>query len=129
MDLFADGVRRIEHRLANLTPKPLRPIPVLIGGAGERRMLPLVGRHAHIWHSSMGMETFRRKNDLVKQYAADAGRDDSAIERALTWTSPADADAFAAEGVTLFTTEIKPTDDGYNFTKLTDMLAWRDSRH
>ena len=45
------------------------------------------------------------------------------------WTSPADADAFAAEGVTLFTTEIKPTDDGYNFTELTDMLAWRDSRH
>ena len=47
----------------------------------------------------------------------------------MTWTRPADADAFAAEGVTLFTTEIKPTDDGYNFTELTDMLAWRDSRH
>jgi hypothetical protein len=54
----------------------------------------------------MDMETFRRKNDLVKQYAADA-----------------------AEGVTLFTTRIEPTDDGYNFTELTDMLAWRDSRH
>jgi hypothetical protein len=77
----------------------------------------------------MNMETFRRKNDLVKQYAADAGRDDSAIERALTWTSPADADAFAAEGVTLFTTGIEPTDDSYNFTELTDMLAWRGSRH
>lgn len=52
MDLFADGVRRIEHRLANLTPKPLRPIPVLIGDAGERRTLLLVGRHTRIWHSS-----------------------------------------------------------------------------
>jgi hypothetical protein len=44
------------------------------------------------------------------------------------WTSPADADAFAAAGVTLFTTGIEPTDDGYDFTELTGMLAWRDSR-
>ena len=58
MGLFADGVRRIEHRLVNLTPKPLRRIRILIGGAGERRTLPLAGRHAHIWHSTMDMETF-----------------------------------------------------------------------
>ena len=126
MDLFADGVRRIEHRLANLTPKPLRPIPVLIGGSGERRTLPLVGQHAHIWHSSLDLETFRRRNDLVKQHAAAAGRDDSVIERAITWTSAAEADEFRAEGVTLYTTEIKPTDTGYDFTKLTEMLEWRD---
>jgi probable F420-dependent oxidoreductase len=127
MDLFTDGVRRIEHRLANLTPKPLRPLPILVGGSGEQRTLPLVGRHAHIWHSSLALESFRRKNDLVKQYAAAAGRDDGVIERAVTWTNAADADALHAEGVTLFTTEIKPTDAGYDFTKLAGMLTWRDS--
>jgi probable F420-dependent oxidoreductase len=127
MDLFTDGVRRIEHRLANLTPKPLRPIPILIGGSGERRTLPLVGQHAHIWHSSLDLETFRRRNDLVKQHAAAASRDDGVIERAITWTSAADAEEFRAEGVTLYTTEIKPTDTGYDFTRLTQMLRWRDA--
>jgi hypothetical protein len=33
---------------------------------------------------------------------------------------------FLTEGVTLFTTEIHPTDDGYDFGELKDMLAWRD---
>lgn len=127
MDLFADGLRRIEYRLANLTPGPLRPVPILVGGSGERRTLPLVGRHARIWHSSLDLESFRRKNDLVKQYAAAAGRDDDVIERAVTWSSAADADALRDEGATLFTTEIKPTDAGYDFTTLADMLEWRDA--
>ena len=38
------------------------------------------------------------------------------------------ADAFAGEGVTLFTTEIHPTDLGYDFTELKDMIGWRDRR-
>ncbi|MEU4252686.1 LLM class F420-dependent oxidoreductase [Amycolatopsis sp. NPDC026612] len=127
MDLFAEGLRRIEHRLANLTPKPVRQIPILIGGAGERRTLPLVGRHADIWHSGLDRETFRRKNDIVKQHAAAAGRDDSVIERATTWTTAGQADTLLAEDITLHVTELKPTDKGYDFTTLTDLLAWRDA--
>jgi probable F420-dependent oxidoreductase len=128
MDLFADGLRRIEHRLANLTPQPLRQIPVLIGGAGERRTLPLVGRYADIWHSGLDLETFRRKNDIVKQYAAEAGRDDGDIERATNWTTAAAADSLLDEGITLHVTELKPTDEGYDFSTLQQLLAWRDAR-
>ncbi|MET8748220.1 LLM class F420-dependent oxidoreductase [Streptomyces sp. NPDC004728] len=127
MDLFADGLRRIEHRLEHLIPKPLRPIPVLIGGAGEHRTLPLVGRYADIWHSTLDVETFRRKDDLVKQYAAAAGRDAGAIERACTWTGATRADALLKEGVTLYIAEVKPTDTGYDLTPLREALAWRDS--
>jgi probable F420-dependent oxidoreductase len=127
MDVFADGVRRIEHRLAHLTPEPLRRLPILIGGAGERRTLPLVGRYAHIWHCGLELETFRRKNDLVKQHAATAGRDDAQIERASNWTDARTADALLAEGVTLHVVEIKPTGAGYDLTRLVDLLAWRDS--
>jgi probable F420-dependent oxidoreductase len=125
MALFADGVARIKHRLGQLTPAPVRDIPILIGGAGERKTLPLVGRYADIWHSFLDIETFRRKNDLVSQHAQDAGRDPDTIERAMGWLPGTDGDAFAAEGVTLFTTEIHPTDDGYDFTQLGEMLAWR----
>jgi hypothetical protein len=62
---------------------------------------------------------------LVNQHAHNAGRDPAAIERSVGWQPGMDADAFAREGVTLFTTEIHPTDDGYDFSQLKDMLAWR----
>jgi probable F420-dependent oxidoreductase len=127
MDLFAEGIGRIERRLENLKPKPLRQIPLLIGGAGERRTLPLVGAHAHIWHCGLDLETFRRKNALVKQYAAAAGRSDSVIERATTWAGAPRADALLAEGVTLFIAEVKPGPAAYELTALSEVLAWRDS--
>ncbi|HEY1616078.1 MAG TPA: hypothetical protein VGG25_00590 [Streptosporangiaceae bacterium] len=54
-------------------------------GSGEKRPLPLVGRHASIWHSFLDIGTFRHKNDLVRRHAADAGRDEALIERAIAW--------------------------------------------
>src|SRR3954462_8671851 len=41
----------IESRWAKLTPPPVRDIPVLIGGGGEKKTLRLVAQHATIWHS------------------------------------------------------------------------------
>ena len=130
MDLFAEGLERISSRLRLLKPAPVRDIPVLVGGAGERKTLPLVGRYASIWHSSLDLESFRRKNDLVRKHASDAGRDETLIERAITW--PGDgttADSYVSEGVTLFTTEIHPTDQGYDLSPLQELLAWRGQRN
>ncbi|ORJ58887.1 hypothetical protein B5M45_17255 [Mycobacterium simiae] len=126
MDQFDEGLQRIEYRLEHLTPKPLRPIPILIGGGGERRTIPAAARHAHIWHSFEPIEAFRRKNELLKRLATEAGRDETAIERAIAWTDAKTADAFVDEGVTLFTTEIHPDDNGYDFSELETMLAWRN---
>jgi probable F420-dependent oxidoreductase len=125
IDGFIDGVKRVKSRLSQLIPGPVRDIPILIGGAGERKILPLVGQQADIWHSFSDLETFRQKSDLVNQHAQNAGRDPAAIERSLGWQPGMDADAFAAEGVHLFTTEIHPTDEGYDFTELKEILAWR----
>jgi alkanesulfonate monooxygenase SsuD/methylene tetrahydromethanopterin reductase-like flavin-dependent oxidoreductase (luciferase family) len=126
MDLFEDRLVRVEQRLTNLVPPPVRKIPVLIGGMGERRTLPLVARHADIWHSFATVPEFHRKNEILKQLAAAAGRDEASIERAVHWTGRDNAGAFVAESVTLFTTEIHPADDGYDFSELKDMIAWRD---
>ncbi|SPM26701.1 LLM class F420-dependent oxidoreductase [Mycobacterium terramassiliense] len=126
MDQFDEGLARIEHRLAHLTPGPVRHIPILIGGGGERRTIPIAARHADIWHSFEPIDEFRRKNDLLKQLASEAGRDEAAIERAIAWTDAAAADAFVDEGVTLFTTEIHPDGNGYDFSELETMLNWRD---
>ncbi len=126
MDLFEDSLVRVEQRLTKLIPAPVRDIPILIGGMGERRTLPLVARHADIWHSFATVPEFHRKNEILKELTADAGRDEKSIERAVHWTGRDDADAFVGEGVTLFSTEIHPSDDGYDFSELKDMLGWRD---
>jgi probable F420-dependent oxidoreductase len=124
---FAEGLERIQHRLGHLTPPPVRNIPILIGGSGETKTLPLVGRYANIWHCFEDPQTFRRKDDLVKEHAEAAGRDASAIERAVRWPDPATADDFVACGVTLFTTEVNPTAAGYDPAPIEEMLRWRDS--
>jgi probable F420-dependent oxidoreductase len=69
MDIFADGLARIKNRLAQLKPAPVRNIPILIGGSGEKKTLPLVGHDADIWHSFLDIDSFKRKSDLVRVYA------------------------------------------------------------
>jgi probable F420-dependent oxidoreductase len=128
MDQLEDGLARIEHRLARLTPAPLRHIPILIGGGGERRTIPLAARYADIWHSFEPIEEFRRKNDLFRRLAADVGRDEAGIERGIAWSDAETADTFADEGVTLFTTEIRPDHNGYDFSEVEKMFAWRDRK-
>ena len=44
----------------------------------------------------------------------------------MAWTDAKTADVFADEGVSLFTTEIHPDSNGYDFSELETMLAWRD---
>lgn len=69
-------------------PDPLPP--VLIGGSGEQLMLPLVGRQADWWNTSAGrgLETFRRKRDIVLRSAEEAGRDPGAITLTVTREAP-----------------------------------------
>jgi alkanesulfonate monooxygenase SsuD/methylene tetrahydromethanopterin reductase-like flavin-dependent oxidoreductase (luciferase family) len=128
MDLFEEGLVGVENRLERLIPPPVHKIPILIGGNGERRTLPLVARHADIWHTFASVPEFHRKNEILKGLVAQADRDDSAIERSVLWLGRDTADDYVGEGVTLFTTEIHPTDDGYDFSELKDMIAWRDAR-
>jgi probable F420-dependent oxidoreductase len=125
MDLFEERLGRIEQRLSQLVPQPVRHIPILIGGMGVKRTLPLVAKHADIWHTFATVDEYRRKNALLKDLAAQFGREAEHIERAVHWTGRDNADAFLQEGVKLFTTEIHPTDDGYDFAELKDMIDWR----
>ena len=49
---FEAAVPRVLARMPKLTPPPTRRIPILIGGAGERRTLRVVAEHADLWHAS-----------------------------------------------------------------------------
>jgi probable F420-dependent oxidoreductase len=128
MDVFEAGLARIENRLRHLNPAPVREIPVLIGGTGERRTMPLVARYAHIWHSFLDIETFRKRGQLLERLADEIDRDHTKIQRSVQWTGSDAAKEYVAEGVCLFTTEIHPEGGQYAFTELKDMVAWRDAQ-
>jgi probable F420-dependent oxidoreductase len=73
---------RIEARLTKLTPPPVRsPMPVLIGGSGEKVTLRLVAEHASMWNSFGPPETFAAKNAVLDGWCERIGRDPAEIER------------------------------------------------
>lgn len=93
---------------ATYRPRPVQQPhpPVWIGGSGERRMLPLIGRQADVWHSSGTREQLRRGWAIVAEHAERAGRDPADIRRAtnLCLSEPLDdirrgIDALAESGV------------------------------
>jgi F420-dependent oxidoreductase-like protein len=62
-------------------PKPPTPVPLLIGGGGERRTLRIAARFADEWHTWGTVEEFGRKCEILDRHCADIGRDPSTIAR------------------------------------------------
>jgi F420-dependent oxidoreductase-like protein len=58
-------------------PRPVRPSgpPVLIGGAGEKRTIPLTAVHADACNWNCGFSELPRKLDVLAARCAEAGRD------------------------------------------------------
>jgi alkanesulfonate monooxygenase SsuD/methylene tetrahydromethanopterin reductase-like flavin-dependent oxidoreductase (luciferase family) len=67
-------------------PRPSEIPPICIGAYGEQIGLPLVGRLADMWNSSLqGNEAqWIKKRDIVRASAENAGRDPLSIEISLT---------------------------------------------
>ncbi len=70
-------------RAAIAEPKPVqRPHPpITIAGAGEKRMLPIVARHADAWSSFGSPEVYRRKIGILRRCCDAEQRDCAAIEK------------------------------------------------
>ena len=129
MELFDTGLERIKHRLAHLLPPPLRPIPILIGGSGEKKTIPRVARHADIWHTFLPIEQFRTKSQLLDDLARENSRDGAAIQRAVPWFGETSADQYVAAGARIVIVQMQPTEQGYDFTQLSKLLTWRNKLH
>lgn len=79
----------IKERWAKLVPAPVRnPIPILIGGGGEKVTLRLTAQHADMWNGFGPPEKFRHKNDVLDEWCDKAGREPSTIERTVNIRSP-----------------------------------------
>src|SRR5688572_21094571 len=73
---------RIASRLARLDPPPVRrPLPILIGGSGEKVTLRLVAETAHAWNSFGPPDTYAAKNAVLDRWCERIGRDPGEIER------------------------------------------------
>jgi probable F420-dependent oxidoreductase len=126
----------IRDRLPRLIPPPVRPMPILIAGVGERVTLKLVARYADAWHASFP----DRPEDLVSKVAAlrrhceAEGRDPAGIEWGLGIEPDdidrflrEDADAYLELGFTQFTLGFNgPT---WPVERGAAALAWRDERN
>ncbi len=129
LNLLGEYLPRIARRLEHLNPAPIRPIPVLIGGGGERKTLRYVARHAAIWHAFGNLDTLRHKTAVLAGHCAAIGRDPSEIEHstAAHRSGPAGAGPFLAAGFTLFTLGVSGPD--YDLSAIPAWVRWRDERN
>ncbi|HKF84799.1 MAG TPA: LLM class F420-dependent oxidoreductase [Candidatus Limnocylindrales bacterium] len=126
----------IEQRLAELNPPPLRRMPILIAGVGERVTLKLVARYADAWHASFpeSPDELVPKVEALRRHCAAAGRNPADIEWGLG-VEPDDLDRFLREdadryvelGFTQFTLGFNGP--RWDVGRGVDWLRWRDERN
>jgi probable F420-dependent oxidoreductase len=85
---------RLKARLTRLNPPPMGPLPILIGGEGEKVTLRLAARHADMWNGFGPPEKFARKNQILNTWCARVGRDPATIQRTALLNQPGDVDRF-----------------------------------
>ena len=67
-----------------IQPRPVQDrVPIMIGGAGEKKTLRIVARHADMWNAFGTPETLAAKDEILRAHCAAVGRDPEAIERSV----------------------------------------------
>ena len=81
MDRFEHGVRMIRDAWEHTNPKPVQnPMPLLMGGVGEKRHLPIVAREASEWNfTRFDHDEYRHKRQVLDRCCADIGRDPASL--------------------------------------------------
>lgn len=80
---FAGKYVRLQE--AALEPKPVQSrLPLVIGGAGERRLLRIVAEHADIWNTFVGdLDLYRSRLDALAAHCRELGRDAADIRKSV----------------------------------------------
>ncbi|MEE9533533.1 MAG: LLM class F420-dependent oxidoreductase [Acidimicrobiia bacterium] len=130
LDNLARDLPLIKERLGKVNPAPVGPMPIMVGGGGEKKTLRITAEHADIWHyfwSSEEPETYPRKSAILDDWCAQLGRDPSEILRSASIgtarQAPFDEIAEHAGEIT-----IPLNGPDYDLAPVKEWLAWRDSR-
>jgi len=81
---FAGKHYRLENALC--APKPVQqPLKLWVGGAGEKKLLRIVARHADGWNMLFGhpLPAVKKKLEVLRRHCDAAGRDFGKIEKSL----------------------------------------------
>jgi probable F420-dependent oxidoreductase len=117
----------IQERLGKLTPPTVRqPLPILIGGGGEKVTLRLVARYASMWNIIAEPADTKRKNDLLTRYCHEISRDPAEIERTVVLLGKDPLEKLPAYVDAGMTHLILGTGEPWNFAGLEKLIAWRD---
>ncbi|HWV88289.1 MAG TPA: LLM class F420-dependent oxidoreductase [Capillimicrobium sp.] len=117
----------MRERLRRLNPPPLRDMPILIGGGGEKVTLRLVAEHADTWHAFADLDTYVHKAQVLARHCERVGRDPAEIEHSVSRFDrdlPRHADAYLEAGVRQFVVNTGGPD--FDLSTLLEMVAWRD---
>lgn len=72
------------HEASCLPPPAQGGLPILVGGVGERRTLPMAARHADGWNAAyIPPDHFARLNRILDARCVDIDRDPATIERSV----------------------------------------------
>jgi alkanesulfonate monooxygenase SsuD/methylene tetrahydromethanopterin reductase-like flavin-dependent oxidoreductase (luciferase family) len=74
------------YRAKNVLNKPppvQEKVPIMIGGSGERKTLHTVAKYADGWNTGGDLELVRHKDEVLRRWCDELGRDESEIERTL----------------------------------------------
>ena len=119
----------IGERLSRLNPPPVRqPLPILIGGGGEKVTLRIVAQHAHIWNGFGDPAEAGRKSRVLDDWCARVGRNPGEIERSVMVDAErvGQADEYVEHGITFL---IHGTGGpAYDLGPVRELIAWRDAR-
>jgi alkanesulfonate monooxygenase SsuD/methylene tetrahydromethanopterin reductase-like flavin-dependent oxidoreductase (luciferase family) len=88
MDLLEEGIKTIHATWQTANPKPPRgTIPLLMGGRGEKRALPMVAREAVEWNlSHRDTDEYQQKRKVLDAACRDIGRDPASIRHSVMAT-------------------------------------------
>ncbi len=120
----------IRSRLSQLSPPPLRnPVPIIIGGGGEKITLRLVAEHATMWNYFGTPDEIKHKISVLNGWCEKIGRNPNEIEKSILLTDPSLAsnlDAYLEAGITHF---IFGLGTPFDFDAIRPVLSWRDSKN
>jgi probable F420-dependent oxidoreductase len=129
LEALERSLKIITYRWEVDVPKPLRAIPIMIAGGGEKKTLRIAARYATMMHCFADVPLFQHKMAALDGWCAEFGRDPATIERACAVKSRAsdgERDDYVAAGATHLLLHLS---EPWNDEAVAELVRWRDERN
>ena len=123
---LAQALPIIKHRWEVDVPAPVRnPIPILIGGGGEKVTLKLTAQYAAMWNGFGPPERYKHKNSILDDWCRQIGRDPAEIERSVNTSDLSSIDRLAEAGARHIILELG---EPWDFKAVEQLVRWREAQ-